>query len=186
MSTSASIHRAGLASLRVRHERSRAHTIMAKPRRSVRTLQHARCRVRRPSSVQACAHMSARTDVHLILVGALRACAGAHCASCCQRAGQGYSHRNRRHRRQCSWKHSRSRCRKDSQTCARGSTRPAPLPETQHPPCMRSRRKTRLLKTTMQEAEKAIEELMAVVDKEKKKAAEPQVFHRHEELCERA
>ena len=42
------------------------------------------------------------------------------------------------------------------------------------------------LKTTMQEAEKAIEELMAVVDKEKKKAAEPQVFHRHEELCERA
>ena len=42
------------------------------------------------------------------------------------------------------------------------------------------------LKTTMQEAEKAIEELMAVVDKEKKKAAEPQVFHRHEEVCERA
>ena len=115
-----------------------------------------------------------------------RVCGRSCCASCCQRAGQGYSHRNRRHRRQCSWKHSRRRCRKDSQTCARGSTRPAPLPETQHPPCMRSRRKTRLLKTTMQEAEKAIEELMAVVDKEKKKAAEPQVFHRHEELCERA
>ena len=143
VSTSASIHRAGLASLRVRRERSRAHTIMAKPRRSVRTLQHARCRVRRPSSVQACAHMSARTDVHLILVGALRACADAHVVPAVASEQGRATATEIADIADSAHGNTQEGDAGKTRRPVPGSTRPEPLPETQHPPCMRSRRKTR-------------------------------------------
>ena len=110
--------------------------------------------------------LHARTDVHHILASALALlCGRSRRASCCQRAGQGYSNRTaeiadsmetpkkkmeERLADLCHWL--------DQARTLAGDTASS---------MQALQEENKRLKTTMQAAEKAIDELVAVVDKEK-------------------
>ena len=115
--------------------------------------------------------MSARTDVHHILVDALRACAGAHVvpavaseqgrATATEVADIADSMETLKKEMQ---ERLADLCQGLDQACTLAGDTASSMHALQE--------ENATLKTTMQEAEKAIDELMAVVDKEKKKAAE--------------